>query len=76
MCEPSWENILYLFIYLFIYLLLFRATPVAYRSSQARGQIGAAAVNLYHSSPQCWILNLLSETRDQTMSSWILVRYC
>ena len=72
MCEPSWENILYLFIY----LLLFRATPSAYRSSQARGQIGAAAVNLYHSSPQCWILNLLSETRDQTMSSWILVRYC
>ena len=26
-----------------------------------------------HSSWQCWILNLLSEARDQTTSSWILI---
>ena len=36
-----------LFIYLFI--LLFRAAPAAYRSSQARGQIRAAAADLHHS---------------------------
>ena len=29
--------------------LLFRATPTPYRSSQARGQIGAAAASLLHS---------------------------
>ena len=37
----------YLFIYLFI--LLFRATPMAYRSSQARGWIRALATGLCHS---------------------------
>ena len=36
------------FIYLFIYLL-FSTTPVAYGGSQAKGQIRAAAVSLYHS---------------------------
>ena len=28
---------------------IIRATPIAYRRSQARGQIGAAAACLYHS---------------------------
>ena len=52
----------------------------AYGSSQARGQIRATAAglhhshnnaglshiyNLHHSSQQCWILNPLSEARDQ-----------
>ena len=32
----------YLYIYLYIY---FRAAPTAYGSSQARGQIGAAAAS-------------------------------
>ena len=69
---------IYLFVYLFIYL--FRAGPTAYGSSQARGQIRAAVVGLYHSHgnlgseprlppiPQPMatpqILNPLSETRD------------
>ena len=40
----------YFFKFLFIYLfLLFRATPVACESSQARGQIGAAAAGLHQS---------------------------
>jgi len=58
--------------------MLFR---VAYISSQARGPIAAAAVayttataildpscicDLHHSSRQRWILNPLSEARDQT----------
>ena len=41
---------LYYFGYLFIYLfLLFVAAPVAYGSSQARGQIGALAAGLQYS---------------------------
>ena len=37
-----------LILFSFIFLL-FRATPVACGTSQARGQIGAAAASLYHS---------------------------
>ena len=69
-----------------ILFLLFRATPVAYGSSQARGQIGAVATatatqdlshdcDLNHSSWQCWILNPLNEAMDRTMSSWIIVGF-
>ena len=62
---------IYLFIYLF-YFLLFRATPAAYGSSQAKGWIGATAPGLHHShtlhhsSRQRRILNPLIEARDQT----------
>ena len=64
---------------LFLFFLL-RATLVAYESSQARGQMGAAAAGLYHglsnveSEPHLqpmlqlavkhWILNPLKEARD------------
>ena len=68
------------FIYLFIYFCFVGATLRAYGGSQARGQIGATAANLYHShsnarseprlqpSPTAhsWILNPLSEARDWT----------
>ena len=37
----------YLFVYLLI--LLFRAVPVAYGGSQARGQIRATVASLHHS---------------------------
>ena len=65
----------------FLFFLLFRAALAAYGSSQARGQIGAAAVGLRHShiharsephlppnhrSQQCWTRNPLSEARDGT----------
>jgi len=33
----------------FFFFFLFRAAPAACGSSQARGQIGAAAAGLYHS---------------------------
>ena len=33
----------------FFFFLLFRATPVAYGSSQASGQTGAIAAGLHHS---------------------------
>ena len=75
------------FYFFFFFFWLFRATPGAYESSQGRGPIGAAAAslqhsqdpscicNLHHSSRQHWILNLLSEARDQTCNvmvpSWV-----
>ena len=62
-----------LFIYLFMYLVFchFRATPVAYRSSQARGWIKAVAAGLHHSSQQCQILNPLSEASILMDASWV-----
>mgnify|MGYP001273052241 CR=1 FL=1 len=45
---------------IFFFFFLFRATPVAYGSSQARGQIGAIDAGLHHSSQQCKILNPVS----------------
>ena len=66
-------------IYFFFFVFFLRATPVAYRSSQARGQIGVAADGLYHShsnagskprlhhsSQRCWILNPPREARGHT----------
>ena len=57
------------------FLLLLRTTPAAYGSSQARGRIRAAAAGLPHSLQQGQILNPLSEARDGTDSSWILVGF-
>jgi len=69
------------FLYFFIFLFFFRAAPVAYGNSQAKVQselqlpADATAIamwdpsyvcNLYHSLRQLWILNPLSEARDQT----------
>ena len=66
----------FFFFLFFFFFFFFRATPAAYGGSQARGQIGAAATGLYHSSQQPQILNPLSEARDQTQiikdTSWVL----
>ena len=67
--------------FLFFFFNLFKAAPTAYGGSQARGWIRAEAAGLhhshsnarseprlqpiYHSSRQRWILNPLSNTRDQ-----------
>ena len=66
-------NYHFLFFSFFFPPLFFRATPAAYGSSQARGQIGAIAMlDLSHvydlplSSQQYQILNPLSQARDQT----------
>ena len=65
----------------FFFFWLLRATPVTYGGSQPRGPIRAVAAGLHHSnsnarsescldlhpsSRQCWILNPLSEARNQT----------
>ena len=59
----SWSSIWWSFVCLFLSL---RAVPSAYEGS-CRGQIGAAAAGLHHSSQQHWILNPLSEARDWTL---------
>ena len=46
----------------------FRATPMAYGGSQARGLIGAVAAGLQHSSWQCRVLNPPSKARDRTLN--------
>ena len=57
------------------FFLLFRATPMAYGSSQARGEIKAASASLHHGSQQRWIPDPLIEARDWTRilmeTSWI-----
>ena len=72
-CPAKWFGHIYIFFsfsYYYIYIFF-----------QARDQIGATAIslctatatqdpshvcNLHHSSRQCWMLNPLSEVRDQT----------
>ena len=60
--------------FFFFFFLLFRATPTAYVSSQARAQIGAnitavpdpsRVYDLHHSSWQCQIFNPLSKANFQ-----------
>ena len=54
------------FLKFFGFVFVFsRATPVAYRGSQARGRIGAAAADLRCSSWQRRILNPLSKAGDR-----------
>ena len=76
---PGGSFILFLFIY-FLSFVFFRAVPMAYGGSQARGQIRDIAASLHHSysnsgfeshlrdlhhsSWQCWLLDPLSKTRD------------
>ena len=52
--------------FLILHSLFFRAAPMAYGESQARGPIRAAAVGLHHSSQQCWLLHPLGKARDRT----------
>ena len=57
------------------FFFLFRAPPMAFGGSQARGLIRATVAGLYHSSRQHQILNSLSEAKDRTCNlivpSWI-----
>jgi len=83
-CPIKW---LFFFFFLFC---LFRALPEAYENSQAKSGIGASAAGLrhshsnvgsklpFHTSWQCWILNPLSEAREQThiLMDISQVHYC
>ena len=87
LCLLSLRRPTFIFFIFVFYFLLFRVAPVAYRSSQARVEIGAAAAGLCHSHsnvgskpPLCnlqhQIVNLLSKARDGTRilmdTSWVL----
>ena len=50
----------------FLSFFLFFFLRAAYGRSQARCWIGTTAADLYHSSPQCQILNPLSKAWDRT----------
>ena len=62
---------IYLFIHLFIYCL-FRAAPMTYWSSQARGRIGAVVTSPHHSSLQHQLLNHWARPGIEPLPSWIL----
>ena len=66
---------LLLFVCLFV-SVFFRAVPAAHGSSQARGQIGAVATSLHHSSWQHQTLNPLIEVRDRTQVLMGTSRVC
>ena len=68
-------------LFFFFVFCPFKATPMAYRGSQARGPIGTVAAGLHHSHSicdlhhrywQCWIVNLQSEARDRTHNLMVL----
>ena len=48
LCLAKFGNFSVIYLHTFSFLL-FRAAPVAYGDSQARGQIGAVAAGLHHS---------------------------
>ena len=66
----QWKGLIYLFIY-----LLFKATLMAYGSSQVRGWIGATAAGLCHSHSNTRSLNHWAGPGIKPASSWILVRF-
>jgi len=66
------KNIFYLFYFILFYFIvfcLFRATPKAYGSSQARGPIRPAAAGLHHSHSNARLPGL-SHVCDLHHSSW------
>ena len=46
--SPQAKNGFYIFFSFFLFFSLFRAAPVVYENSQAKGRIGAVAASLHH----------------------------
>ena len=65
----------FFFFFWLFFFWLFRATPVACGSSQARGQIKAAAAGLHHSHSKAGFLTHWVGPGIEPTSSWILVRF-
>ena len=63
---PDWRSLQISKSTLFFLFWLYRAAPMAYEGSQARGWIGATVAGLHHSSWQRWIPDPLSEAREWT----------
>ena len=55
--------------------LLFRAQPAAYRSSQARGQVGAIVAGLYHCHSNTVSPTYRLRPEIEPTFSWILVGF-
>ena len=68
-------SFLFVLLHFFFFFGLFRASPTAYGSSQARGQIGATAFGLYQSHSNTKSLTHWSGPRIEPTSSWILVGF-
>ena len=81
------RKVIFLFYFIlpyFIIFLLFRAACVAYGSSQARGQIGAAAASLCHTAASVTYTTTNSNAGSfihrvrpglEPLSSWILIGF-
>ena len=63
------------FFFFFFFFGLFRATPTAYRDSQAKGHIRAIAAGLHHSHSHAGSLTHWARPGLKPESSWILVRF-
>ena len=89
--ELGWAFFSSFSFFLFFFFCLFRVTPAAYGSSQARGWIRATAASLpaviatsdlscicnpHHSSRQCQILNPVNKARDLTQVLMHASRIC
>ena len=61
----SYISIVYRLFFFFLFCL-FKATPVAYGSSQARDQISTAAAELHHNHSNAGSFNPLTKARDWT----------
>ena len=72
---PSLLFFFFKFIFYFLVFCLFRATPVAYGSSQARGPIGAIAASLSHSHGNTGSLTHWARSGVELTTSWFLVRF-
>ena len=59
----------------FLPFCLFRAAPVAYGGSQARGPVGAAAAGLHHSHSNAGSLTHGARLGIEPATSWFLVRF-
>ena len=76
-CGQEYDNpaLSCLFLFLFLFFCLFRATPMAYGSSRARGQIGAAAASLHPSHSNVGYCTHSGRPGIEPESSWILVGF-
>ena len=64
-----------LYLFYFFVFCIFRAIPVAYGGSQARGQIGAAAAGLPQLTAMLGSLTHWTRPGIEHESSWMLVRF-
>ena len=70
-CLTSMDN----FFFFFFFFCLFRAIPMAYGGSQARGRIEAIMASLHHSHSNAKYLTQWMRPGIKPANSWLLVRF-